>query len=296
MRLMHPCLCARLVPQSPASHTFLAGARAGTVFEAAPALANITIKRLEQTALGVAALRSVSAALRNGALQHLDKLYLQDCTLGDRDIKGFAVALEESGCATRLASLTFASWDAGFGLEGVRLLTDLFSRGFFPAMECLDLGENPNITDVGIVALAEALLKSTPTRLGSLVLDGVGMGDEGIAALTSLVDQGRLEKLREFDISDNEDLTEHGIITLARAIGACGLPKLETFAMAKLGKNAARGIGAIAHVVMKGCPRLEMIHLMNTGPDNSNHRDVITGMLEGAGRAGKVKVIYDEET
>jgi hypothetical protein len=259
------------------------------VFEAALALARITIKGLDQTALGgVAALRSVSAALRNGALQHLDELYLQNCTLGDRDIKGFAEALEESGCATRLTSLTFAS--CGVGLEGVRVLTDLVSRGLFPAMECLDLGENPNITDVGIVALAEALLKSAPTRLGSLVLDGVGMGDEGIAALTSLVDQGRLEKLKKFVISDNEDLTEHSIITLARAIGACGLPKLETFSMARLGKIAARGIGAIAHGVFKGCPQVKEIYL--TGWDDNDPREVVNDMLEAAGLVGKVKVVY----
>lgn len=66
------------------------------------------------------------------------------------------------------------------------------------------------------MALAEALSKSTPACLGSLVLDNVGMGDEGIAALASLVGQGRMEQLTELDISQNAALTQQGIITLAR--------------------------------------------------------------------------------
>lgn len=82
---------------------------------------------------------------------------------------------------------------------------------------------------------------------------------------------------------------------MARAIETRGLPMLDSFFMKGLREMTAMGIGAMAHAVIKGCPRLESIHLMNTGPDDSNHRDVITGMLEGAGRTGKVKVIYDKE-
>jgi len=293
-RAFQACFRERQAPYLTALSVYLGDDVSGfswNVFEAAPALVKITIKGLEQTALGVAVLRSVSAALRNGALQHLDQLYLQKCTLGDRDIKGFADALEESGCAMRLASLTFAS--CGVDVEGVRLLTDLFCRGLFPAMECLDLGGNPNISDLGIMALAEALSKSSPACLGSLVLDNVGMGDEGIAALASLVGQGRMEQLREFNIYENAALTQQGICALARAVDARGLPFLETFLINRSTEKAARGIGVIAFAVFKGCPQLKYFILKGLGPDNDILSEVMDGMLEAAGRAGEVWVVYE---
>lgn len=102
-----------------------------------------------------------------------------------------------------------------------------------------------------------------------------------------------MEQLKILSISRNNALTQQGIITLARAIDARGLPMLNIFFMEELREMTAIGIGAIAHAVIKGCPRLKKIYLMNTGPDNSSHRDVITGMVEAAGRVGKRKVMYD---
>ena len=169
------------------------------VREAAPVLERLSIKGPEQTPLGATALRSVSAALRNGALTFFEEVDLRKCTLGDRDIRDFADALEESGCATRLVNLIFVS--RGVGVDGIRIMADLICRGIFPALKCLDLPENPNISDVGVVALAEVLMKSTQPCLESLGLKKVGMGDEGIAALASLISQGRLEHLTWLDIS-----------------------------------------------------------------------------------------------
>lgn len=107
--------------------------------------------------------------------------------------------------------------------------------------------------------------------------------------------QGRMEQLKELYISLNAALTQQGIITLACAIDARGLPMLELFAMAQLGEMTARGIGAIAYAVFKGCPQLKEIRLTGSGPDSGILREVVDGMLEAAGRAGKVKVIYKEE-
>ena len=81
------------------------------------------------------------------------------------------------------------------------------------------------------------------------MLADVGLGDEGVAALASLVNQGRMEHLEEIYISDNKELTEQRILSLARAIDARGLPMLETFAMMRIGEMTARGIGAIAYAV-----------------------------------------------
>jgi len=249
-------------------------------------------KESNTTALGAVALQSVSMAMRNGALQKLEELELENCTLSDGHVRGFADALKESGCAGRLTALVFVS--CRVDVEGVRLLADLFSRGVFPALKCLDLEGNPNISDVGVMALAEALLKSTQTCLKTLGLKNVEMGDEGISTLASLALQGRLEHLTWLDIFENDDLTKQGIITLARAIDARGLPMLEAFAMEEFWTTTAVGTSAVAHAVFEGCPRLKKTFLTRSGSDIRILNQVIQGMLEAAGRAGKVEVVYGE--
>ena len=144
------------------------------MLEAAPALERLSNNGSQQPPLGAAALRSVSMAMRNGALQNLEEVALRRCTLGDGDIRDFADALEHSDCAKRLRQLTFISCEVG--VEGVRVLADLLSRGVFPALECLKLPGNPNITDLGVVALAEALMNSTQTFMTILDLENVGRG------------------------------------------------------------------------------------------------------------------------
>ena len=62
-----------------------------------------------------------------------------------------------------------------------------------------------------------------------LQLHDVGMGDAGIAALASLVSRDRLEQLEHFYLSHNHAVTNRGIIALAQAIDARGLPLLEHF-------------------------------------------------------------------
>ena len=56
------------------------------------------------------------------------------------------------------------------------------------------------------------------------------MGNAAIVALDSVVDQGCFEVLKDFYLADNPDVTDQGIIVLARAIDARGLPvwKLST--------------------------------------------------------------------
>jgi hypothetical protein len=260
------------------------------VLAAAPAVKRISIQGSEPTPLGVAALRPVNAALRNGALQELEEVVLRKCALGDGDIREFLDALKESGCAKRLTTLAFLFCEVG--VEGIRIAADHIGRGVFSALKILDVGENPNISDVGVLALAEALINSTQTFLTALSLENVGMGDEGISAVASLVSQGRLEHLKTLYISENAALTEQGIITLARAIGAGGLPELRRLGTTKLGEMTARGIAAMAHAVFKGCPQVKDFHLTVSGPACLILREVVNGMLEAAGRAGKVKMHY----
>ena len=43
------------------------------------------------------------------------------------------------------------------------------------------------------------------------------------------------------------------------------------------------------------CPQLKEIYLMDCGSDSDTLGKVVNGMLEAAGRAGKVNVIYKDE-
>lgn len=262
-------------------------------FDAAPEITTVQICLKDPTPLGAVVLQSITAALSRGVLQNLTELQLWRCSMGDGVIKDFMDALEATGCAMRLTTLYFAL--CGFRVEDVNAVVDLISRSAFSALQQISLIGNPNITDVGIMAFAEALLKSTQTRLEVLGLCDVGMGEEGIAALASLVSQGRMERLKRLDISANAALTQQGIITLASAIAARGLPMLEDLLMINLTNLTAVGIGAIALAVIKGCPRLTVIDFAGSGPENGSHRDAVAGMLEAAGRTGKFKVIYDKE-
>jgi hypothetical protein len=81
------------------------------------------------------------------------------------------------------------------------------------------------------------------------------MGDEGIAVLAHLVNQGRLEKLICFLISDDNAVSDRAVIALAEAIDAHGLPKVQCFVMRNINKLTAEGTSAITQALTKGCPR-----------------------------------------
>lgn len=137
--------------------------------------------------------------------------------------------------------------------------------------------------------MAEALSKPTQTYLVD-----VGTGDEGIAALASVIYQGGFQHLKMFLISDNHGISDEGIIALADAIEACGLPKLTLFEAKGLDKVTAVGFSDIARCVVKRCPKLKHIDVKGTGiVDNLISNNMIQCMLNDAGRKSKVKVNID---
>lgn len=108
----------------------------------------------------------------------------------------------------------------------VSALLELLCDDALPALRALAFNNNPDITDVGVVVLVDGLLKALQTSLLSLELCDVGMGDEGIAALTSLISRRRMGELHRLNISENASVSDQGIIGLARAIDAHGLLEL----------------------------------------------------------------------
>lgn len=207
-------------------------------------------------------------------------------SLEEDEITDFADALEHSGCAQRLVSLHFPS--CYLTPERLQAVVGLLGHGGFPALKELDFSGNRDMRDEEVVSLAEALMGATKTRLWNLNLNNWLMGDEGIAALASVVSQGYFEELRKLSFSHNGDITDEGMTALARAIDVRGLPMLETFAMEGLDLMTNRGVGAITDVLIKRCLQLATIVWGHWGLSN---KDKVRDMLKTAGR-GNVKVIH----
>lgn len=183
----------------------------------------------EDIRLSAAPLQSVTTALRNGALRKLQGLSMWSCDMGDGDLRDFMDALELSGVANRLVSLEFINCD--FGAEKSQSLADFLSHNTFPALKELQFSCNEGIADAGVMALTGGLLKATQTFLTKLDLSNGRFGDEGMAALASLVNQGRMAQLIVLHIYGNHYMTHRGLIVLARAIDARGMPMLEGLTM-----------------------------------------------------------------
>jgi len=84
----------------------------------------------------VEVLRSLTTALRRGALQNLRRVGISNCNISNVDFKEFVEALVYSGCAERMVSLKFKY--CGFGVKGMRSFADRFNQGAFPALKELN--------------------------------------------------------------------------------------------------------------------------------------------------------------
>lgn len=258
------------------------------VLEAAPALKTLQSRDFNATLRDAAVWHSISEALWHGALQNLLEVEMVGCFAGDGNFQRVIDALAGSACPKRLVRLDFETCDIDAG--GVLALADHLGRDAFPTLKGLRFNGNPAITDVGVTALAEALLKPTQTYLTNLELNYVGLGDVGMTALASVVSQGRFEQLEFLEFSGNEGITNQGIVALARAIETRGKPLLDDFVLYELDDDQVTMLGtsAIAHTVINKSPHLTQISVMNSGPGQAHH-DMVLGMLEAAGRRGKAR-------
>lgn len=165
-----------------------------------------------------------------------------------------------------------------------------YSSGGLPALEELELSNNCRLGDGAIVALAEALLEATQTRLRILNMFAVGMGDAGAIALASVVDQGRLDEVEVFNVAKYR-VSNEGLTALARAIDARGLPMLNTFVLEGLGRRGIVNITAMMDALIRSCPKLTTIVWESEIPAEN---DIVTCMLQAAERV-EVDVISHEE-
>lgn len=261
------------------------------MLEAAPALKEIQIHVESDT---TAAFQPVIAALHRGVgLRNLEEIELSHCALGDGLFCDFLEALTSSVCAKRMMNLQFTC--CGIGVEGARALANILRGDGLPALKMLALDGNYDMGDEGAAALACGLGEAPRTMLTNLELDEVGMGDGGMVALASVIYQGRMQEMEDVNLSEVPGMTDKGLIALARAINARGLPNVRQFFIQMDDKNrkwTALGFGALTLAFASGCPRLRKIDLVcpDRGQDMNFLNTMIQGMFQAAGRMVKVSV------
>ena len=106
---------------------------------------------------------------------------MEYCFAGDGTFQRVYAALAGSACSKRLQRLKFD--DCKIEAEGACALADHLGRDAFPTLKYLRISNSPSITDVGVVALADALLKGPQTIITNVYLIIVGMADDGMTAL-----------------------------------------------------------------------------------------------------------------
>lgn len=178
-------------------------------------------------------------------------------------------------------------------------LAEMLRQDAFPALQrlclfglCYSRTSGMANGDESFGLVAKGLLDAPRTRLVELNLYEVGISNEGMTALASLVRAGRLDRLEELHLGQNVKVSDSGICALARAIddaGKDGLPMLSKFDAEGLPRVAGVGVGALAHALITNCPRLTSVALggshanRNADRHAASEEAMLQGMLLAAG-------------
>ena len=227
---------------------------------------------------GIDAVEPIITALDGGAaFHHLRDLEIDNLDLECAEWNLLLGSLAWAPCAPHMTSLKFLECD--LCPASVATLANLLDA--FPMIANLDLRLNRGIGDDGVAVLAQGLLAASRTRLTNLNLCRTRMGDEGLAALGSVIHAGRLEELEGLFIHENPANTDEGIDVLAQVImgaGQRGLPKLSKFGAYGLGLVNWEGVIAIAFALIFHCPQLEEVNLRGNNGDE-DVQDAVDDMV-----------------
>lgn len=102
--------------------------------------------------------------------------------------------------------------------------------------------------------------------------------------------------MQYLNISSNKRLTDDGLIDLARAIHARGLPMLEHIRIAYLEKVTALGFSAIMGAIILCSPRLNLINIKGRYKKADGLQISIEGLLRAAGRKACLYITTCQQT
>lgn len=126
-------------------------------------------------------------------------------------------ALGGAACSLHLKSFDLIY--SSLSPASMATFSNLLAQNSFPKLQVLKLYGSFGIKDEGIEYLVQGLLApACQTRLTTLSLWSVGMGDKGVIALSSLFPAGRFEQLEMMSLECNSDVTEQGVCVLEQAV------------------------------------------------------------------------------
>ena len=136
----------------------------------------------------------------------------------------------------------------------VPLLVEVVEAGALPQLLELNLEDN-ELGDAALGAL-QPLLKGSLSHLGALGL-GTRLTAEGARSLCTLLSDGHLAQLEEFDLRGNHALGDAGAIAIATALSNQCLPKLVLLRLESTGIGEA-GASSLADA-LRGAPAVKML-------------------------------------
>jgi Ran GTPase-activating protein (RanGAP) involved in mRNA processing and transport len=174
-----------------------------------------------------AALSDVAQALMRGTCPDLRVLDLSGNPAASYDVQSIALLLG-SGACPRLARLDLSGMDmAPTGVEALAQL-GLMSGPRGEGLEWLNLGNNPELGDAGVRALAGAWRGGACADLKELGLADVNMEREGARALAQVLKEGALPQLEMLKVEDNRGLGNKGAKKLLAAVATRVPPQAQT--------------------------------------------------------------------
>ena len=153
-------------------------------------------------------------------LPKLQELMIDDNAFGDEGMHALCKDLGH-GALPSFVSACFANVD--ITKTGAQSLAAALSRGAFPALDDVYLGENA-IGDQGVCVLAKAL-RSRPA-MNTVYFGLCSMGDAGVAALVTDLGKDEFKQLEYLGLWAN-NITDIGCATLVSSLDAGGMPMLK---------------------------------------------------------------------
>ncbi|KAG5498526.1 hypothetical protein JKF63_02812 [Porcisia hertigi] len=159
-------------------------------------------------------------------------------------------------CDGVMACRTLTDLSLAFNLlgdEGARIAAEML--GSHPSLTNLDLSDN-RIGDCGAVAIAEAFILSSSSRIASLNLSVNHMGDVGFEAIAEALTKTNNRHLSTLDLACNDAVTDVGREVLVRAVPnmryvyaldltSCDLSDDNAKALAEAIRSSRTSVGAL---------------------------------------------------
>jgi hypothetical protein len=205
-----------------------------------------------------------------GAFAGIQRLILHETGL--ESLAAFCLALEGSPCVKKLTLLDLEAFYVSS--PEMDALGGLFEKSLLLSFQELNLGNNPNITDSGLVHLANGIkvagVHAVPA-LKKLLLSETGIGSTGFKALMSAIEMACFPALEELDLSSNA-LLDTDYDCLSQTIRAGHLSNLRILDLGGTGVKSSKVAGALTAAILMHCPKMTTLE--------DNVRQTIQGVLQ----------------